>query len=252
MKRNKNRLIDLETSNQELIRYTYAGYDLYFLHGWFTAYLSAPNDSEEDLLIPDYLIIDESRIDNEASFSKTIDLLVDMYSGLAEALFDDNKPICPLIDFSAPTFFDTEAFTSVHFHNLLKWLYGYLAGFMAIGVEISESIDEDLVNQRFYPALFTLCVAFFYLERKAVLGDVDENNFKPDYEELARDLQQMWESQEGEADIDSLITAAVTELDLKDIAIAVNDIFYVVRRSDELKLAKQSINPLLGKLTTNH
>ena len=78
---------NLAALNQELKEYLYTGYDLHFVHGWFSAYLSAPSDSEEDLLIPTYLILDENKIKDEQEFASLVDRLVVVYSELADTIF---------------------------------------------------------------------------------------------------------------------------------------------------------------------
>ena len=70
----KTNSIDLEALNRELTTYFYRGYDLHFIHGWFCAYLSAPSDSEDDLLIPTYLIVDEDKIADEPKFAKLVEI----------------------------------------------------------------------------------------------------------------------------------------------------------------------------------
>ena len=44
--------------------------------------ISAPSDSEEDLLIPTYLILDEDKIKDEQKFASLVDRLVAVYSEL--------------------------------------------------------------------------------------------------------------------------------------------------------------------------
>jgi len=251
MKSKKNKELDLSLINQKLTSYTYSGYDLYFLHGWFAAYLSAPNDSEEDLLIPDYLIVEEEKITDEQLFSKLIDELVVLYSAMAESLFEGNKPIKPLVDFSNSSFYTPSSFSKEHMQNLLKWLYGYLAGFMAIGIDTESINDESLMEQRFYPALFTLCISLFYLD-KSIKNKSFSKEFDLDYQELLGDLKNMWESQDGEDEIEQTISDSIAKLDLADVATAINDIFYVIRKVDETKAAEQPSGKLLGQLTTRH
>ena len=251
MKPTKN--VDYAKLDTELKTYCYAGYDIHFLHGWFCAYLYAPSDSEEDLLIPDYLIVDEDKIKDEVVFSKIVDNLVELYSVMADSLYEQNKPIKPLIDINKPAFFDPLLFDANHKINLIKWLYGYLAGFVVIGLDVSEVIPDDkLLDEKFFPALFTLCIALFALDREIAQVDKVDEAFKVDYKELLEDLKAMWESEDNEADVDEQIANAIEHLDLMDVNAALNDIFYVVRRSDEIKNADADSGKLLNKLITKH
>ena len=249
----KKSTINLSEINQELKTYLFAGYDLHFLHGWFSAYLSAPSESEEDLLIPSYLILDEDSVAEEQKFAKLVDKLVNIYSDLAENIFENNKLIRPLIDFDKPNTFDPLLFTVENKRNLLVWLYGYLTGYLVLGNDVTEYItDEDMLEGKFYPALFTLCVAFISLSQ-----DVDKSfmsaKVADDFAELLGDLKSMWESEEDESDIDSLFAESIAELDLADVIGALNDLFYVIRVSDETRYAAQSHqNSLLGRLSTRH
>lgn len=249
----KKSITNFSELNRELQTYLYCGYDLHFVHGWFCAYLSAPSDSEDDLLIPTYLILNEDKIQDEVKFTKLIDKLVKVYSELADAIFENNKLIRPLIDFAKPNGFDPLTFTPEHKRNLLVWLYGYLTGYLALGGEISENIDdEQLLEEKFYPALFTLCVALFSLAGQVEVKFM-ESLVAEDFNELQDDLKSMWESEDGEADVELLFKDAMDELDLADIIGALNDLFYVMRVSDENRFAAQNHqNSLLGKLNTRH
>lgn len=249
----KKPLNNLSLLNQGLAAYLYQGYDLHFIHGWFCAYLSAPSDSEEDLLIPTYLILDETKIADEEKFTKLVDKLVKVYSELADAIFENNKLIRPLIDFAKPNGFDPLTFTNEQNRNLLVWLYGYLTGYLAIGGDITEyATDENLLEERFFPGLFTLCIAFFKLSQQVELSFMSPEA-SADFAELQADLKTMWESEDGEGDVEILISESIEELDMADVIGALNDVFYVIRVSDEARFAAQnSANPLLGKLTSRH
>lgn len=244
---------DLVKLNKDLCTYFWPGYDLYFLHGWFLAYLSAPSDSEEDLLIPMYLVLDESTIKDEIHFSKVIDKLVKLYTDLAESIYEDNKLIRPLVDFEQPIKSDLSLFTDADKQHLLKWLYGYLNYYLAMDTDITEQIDNtELRENKLYPALFTLCVALFKLAQDFDLDGACEE-VKQNFAELQLDLKEMWESEAGEQDIDKIIAEAVEKFDLADINRALNDVFYVVRTNDEQNLASSSVeNSLLNKLITKH
>lgn len=249
----KSQSPDLAQLNQELLAYVWPGYDLHFVHGWFTAYLSSPSDSEEDLLIPSYLIIDESKIADEQQFSRFIDKLVAVYSALADSIYEQNKLIRPLVDFTKPNSFDPLTFDAGQRKKLCQWLYGYLTGYLAIGTDITEyAYDHKLLDDKFFPALFTLCVAFFQLAGEIDWYGVDDK-VKADFSELEQDLKSMWESEEDEGELDEVIAEATGQLDLADIVGALNDIFYVVRVCDEHVHNQNSVNnSLLGKLATKH
>ena len=248
----KNTQANLAKLNQELVAYVWPGYDLHFLHGWFAAYLSAPSDSEDDLLIPSYLILDEDKIKDEQAFAKLVDKLVLVYTDLADSIYENNKLIRPLIDFAKPNSFDPLLFSLEHKRNLLTWLYGYLTGYLAIGGDVTEyATDEALLEDKFYPALFTLCIALFSLARE-VKCENQAANVSVDFAELEQDLLAMWESEDGE-DITAAIEDAIKELDLADIIGALNDLFYVLRVTDEKRFAeKEPATTLLHKLTTKH
>ena len=287
--------INLELLNKELLGYVWPGYDLYFVHGWFAAYLSSPSDSEEDLLIPGYLILDETKITDEQHFSRLVDQLVVLYSELADAIYERNKLIRPLIDFKKPNSFDQLSpdwlqLSKKSGRNLLNWLYGYLSAYLAISSDLEQYAVGDnldnLLKDKFYPALFTLCIALFSLTGKVhltaksdnslnisldaspsseinlddspdnssdgSLADISEN-VSNDLSELLIDIKSMWESIDGEGDIDEIIVSAIDKLKLADIVTALNNIFYVTRLIDENKF-NQSIPPnsLLSKLSTKH
>ena len=132
------------------------------------------------------------------------------------------------------------------------WLYGYLTGYLAIGGDITEyATNEQLLEEKFFPALFTLCVAFFSLARESDLGEMSAQ-VAEDFAELQIDLKSMWESEEDEDDVDELIRESIEELDLADIIGALNDVFYVIRVSDESRFAASGQNKLLNKLATRH
>ncbi len=256
MKKNNN--INLAAINQELVDYLYKGYDLHFVHGWFSAYLSAPSDSEDDLVIPTYLILDEEKIQDEDKFAKLVDKLIAVYSDLADSIFEHNKLIRPLIDFAKPNTFDPLKFTEEHERNLLVWLYGYLTGYLAIGGDITEyaitehSNNDKLLEERFYPALFTLCIALFKLTKTVNLNFMSQE-IAADFAELQVDLKTMWESEDDEDNVDELISDAIEEIDMADIIGALNDVFYAIRVSDESKFAANTQqNSLLNKLNTRH
>lgn len=250
----KNINIDLTKLNDELQLYVWQGYDLFFLHGWFVAYLSAPSDSEEDILIPSYLLLDEEQIKDEKQFAQLIDKLVAIYSQLSENIFEKNKLIRPLIDLERPNNFDPLSFTPEQTLNLFNWLYGYLTGYLALGGDIIEYANNDeFLEDKFYPSLFTLCVALFKLNEECSKANISPK-YAEDLQELILDLRAMWESEEDEASVDEVIAETMQELDLLDIPGALNDIFYVIRVCDENRYnTLQGQNTLLNKLSaTKH
>lgn len=249
----KKKASDLEVLNNEIKPYLFQGYDLHFIHGWFTAYLSAPSDSEEDLLIPTYLILDEDNIKDEQKFAKIIDKLINVYSELADNIFEKTKLLRPLIDFNKPNSFDPLLFSDEHKRNLLMWLYGYLTGYLVTATDITEcTTNEQLLEDKFFPALFTLSVALISLKSQVDLSfmSVDVKN---DFDELLVDVKAMWESEDNELPTDELFASALAELDLADIIGALNDVFYAIRVIDESQFANSTANnTLLNKLVTRH
>lgn len=250
----KKKVTSLSDLNNEIKSYLYAGYDLHFIHGWFSSYLSAPSDSEEDLVIPTYLILDEDSIQDEHKFAKTIDKLINVYSELADNIFEKNKMLRPLVDFNKPNSFDPLLFTNDHKQNLMLWLYGYLTGYLVTSGDVTEyAPNEKLLDDKFYPALFTLSVALIKLAKELPL-DFMSAEMKADFDELLVDVRSMWESAENDqAAVEDTFVSAIEELDLADIVGALNDVFYVIRLSDEKRFAStQTNNTLLGKLSTRH
>lgn len=244
--------VDLIELNQQFSAYCFAGYDLYFVHGWLCAYVSAASESDEDLFIPSYLIVDGAKLSNETeehAFSKLVDQLVSVYCDLAEAVFEKNKPLRPIVDFSQAN----SGLTKLELgqkRNLLLWLYGYLTGYLSIGGDISEYCkDETLLEERFYPALYTLCVAFFKLGQELDLSFMGDEA-KTDFAELQQDLQEMWESDEEGVAIEDIFAKETAAVELSSITTALNDLFYVIRISDEIRYAGNNhAVELLNKLS---
>ncbi|MDD3267339.1 MAG: hypothetical protein PHC75_09215 [Burkholderiales bacterium] len=246
--------INLEEINNEFKKYLHQGYDLFFIHGWFNAYLSAPSDSEEDLLIPTYLILDEDRIADENKFSKIVDKLVTLYSQIADSIFENNKPLKPLINFAKPNSFDPITFGDEESKNLLMWLYGYLTCYLVTSGEAAEYVtDEKLLEEKLYPALFTLSVALVTLSKSVTIDFMNEE-VKTDFLEIVDDVKSMWESEGNEnLSVDEVFAQVEDKLDLADIVGALNDIFYVIRVSDENRFANTpNDNTLLGKLNARN
>jgi len=170
---------------QQIELYFYKGYNLFFIHGWFCAYLSSPSDSEEDLLIPTYLILDEEKITDETKFIKVVDDLMVLYNDLA-----DKK-------------------------------------------------DEVLLDEKFFPAVFTLCVGLLLLNKDK---DISKTNLfaadvLEDFKEICDDVMSMWED-DGESLEDRLKEYSLSEV-TPNIVDALNSIFYVVRKSEEHRLDKK-------------
>jgi hypothetical protein len=245
--------LDLVTLNHEVSKYFFPGYDLYFIHGWFCAYLSALGESEDDLLIPTYLVLNEGSIDNEQHFDGFIGRLVELYSALADQLYEHNKPLCPLIDLSMPQKFATQTLDDNDKPSLLNWLTGYLNGYLVIGEDITElkDVDEELMEKRFYPGLFTVCMSLLKLVQEvgcASLGGSARDNFN----DVLEDARGMWSSEDGSAMVEQQIAAAIKKIDYNDLSAAVNDIFYVVRSCDEIRYNNPGSSKLLNNLVSRH
>lgn len=252
MSKQKNQSLNLSQINTELTDFCYEGYDLYFVHGWFCAYLSAPSDSQEDLVLPTYLVLNEDKITDEHKFTKLVDKLMEIYTDLADNIFEKNKLIRPVVNLTDNSY-EPDKFTLLQQQNLLKWLYGYLTGYLVLNGEVTDYItDEKMLDEKFYPALFTLCVALIKLVAENIEIKM-EAKIQEDFSELLADIKAMWESEEGEELTDSLFNEAMAALDYNDIVTALNDLFYVMRVSDEKRMqALHHQNSLLGKLTTRH
>lgn len=249
----KNKNNDLTQINQEICTYLFKGYDLYFVHGWFNAYLSSPSDSEDDLVIPTYLILDEDKISDENKFAKTIDKLIAIYSELSDNIFEKNKPLRPMVDFLKPNTFDPLMLDEETKQNLLMWLYGYLTAYLVTSGDVVEyATNQKLLDEKFFPALFTLCVSLTSLSTQVSL-DFMADDVKADFYETLGDIKSMWESEDDESSVEELFKNSMSELDLADIVGALNDVFYVIRVSDERRfIESQQKNGLLNKLTTRH
>lgn len=247
----KKKRVDLTALNQEISQYLYQGYDLYFIHGWFCSYISAPSDSEEDLVLPTYLILDEDKILDEQKFAKTVDSLIALYSELSDNIFEKNKLLKPLINFNEPNKFDPQDLSIEAQRNLLMWLYGYLTCYLVTSSDANEYItNEELLDEKFYPALFTLNIILVKLAQTVSL-DFMADNVREDFNELLVDIKQMWESDDETLVIEDMFAKLSGESEFDDIVSALNDVFYVIRVSDENKFTQQN-NSILNKLQTRH
>lgn len=247
----KKKRIDLTELNQELDQYLYKGYDLFFIHGWFCSYISAPSDSEEDLVLPTYLILDEDKVTDEQKFAKLVDKLIALYSELSDNIFEKNKLLKPLINLNEPNKFDPQDLPTEAKQNLLIWLYGYLTCYLVTSADVNEYIsDQNLLDNKFYPALFTLNILLVKLSQEVTL-DFLANNVREDFNELLSDIKQMWESDDENVVVEDLFAKMSSDSDFNDIVSALNDVFYVIRISDENRFTKQN-NTILNKLNTRH
>ncbi len=245
--------IDFATLNHEVSKYFFSGYDLYFIHGWFCAYLSALGESEDDLLIPTYLVLNESAIENEQHFEGFIGRLVELYTSLAEQLYERNKPLCPLIDVTMPQKFTRGIIESGDKQNLLNWLVGYLNGYLVIGEDITElnEADEELMDQRFYPALFTVCMSLLKLSKEVNLAYLS-GSARSNFNDVLEDAAGMWDGDEGSNGVEQQIAAAIQKVEYNDLISAVNDIFYVIRSCDEIRHSNATGSDLLNTLASRH
>jgi hypothetical protein len=243
---------DLVKLNKQTQQYFYKGYTVHFMHGWFCAYLAAPSDSEEDLVIPTYLILDEAKISNERAFAQFIDDLMLLYSEIADNIFEHNKLIKPLVNLTNRNSFPIDALTTDEKLNLQQWLYGYLCGHLVIGNDITEYCDDEkLLDEKFFPALFTVCSAFLLLDKEVEINSTLAATALDDYEEVKADLIEMWEVAEGQTILDQLVQASLTNI-LADLVAALNTLFSVVRTVDEARFSgNMQHHNLLNKLYQN-
>ena len=213
--------------------YFFKGYDIYFIHGWFCAYLSSPSDSEEDLVIPMYLVLDEEKIIDENVFTKFIDGLMDMYTDLADKIYEQNKLIKPLVNIEHPNNFLNNSPTELEQVNLLNWLYGYLSGYLSIGADITEYCTDDaLLTEKFFPALFTVCVCFLILNKQITANKYYTGDVLIDFNELCEDVTSMWEADDTASISDQVETTTLMD-GLNNLVQALSTIFFVVRKAEE-------------------
>lgn len=230
-------------SHDELIKvanqineYFYKGYDIHFIHGFIASYLSSPSDSEEDMVIPMYLVLDESTITDENKFTKFMDNLLELYKDLSDKIYEQNKLIKPLTNISHPNNFMNAEITIPEKTNLLNWLYGYLCCYLTIGADITEDCkDVDLLEKRFFPALFTICACFILLEREIGTSKLlYTEEALIDFNELKEDVINMWEDDENGSFLDGLNKYKLNEA-IEHLVEALNSVFFVVRKIEETK-----------------
>lgn len=245
---------ELTNLNKLSKNYFHQGYDVFFMHGWFSAYLSAPSDSEDDLIIPSYLIVDEENINDEKAFAKFVDEYMALYADLAESIFEKNKLIKPLVSIEVPNLADLTKLDSKTQSSLLVWLYGYLCGYLVVGVDITEYCDDfRLLEEKFYPALYTICVSFLLLDQLIDASTIFNEVAIEDYLDVKADILDLWESTDDGATILDEIKNINLDEALSDLSTALNAIFYVIRVSDEKRYNQQDGvgNPLLKKLVVH-
>ena len=241
---------DLALLNKETNKYFYKGYDIFFIHGWFSAYLSAPSDSEEDDVIPTYLVLNEEKVIEEQVFNKFVDQLMLVFGDIAENIFEKNKALKPLVSLDITNVNDN--LSAEEKHNLFIWLYGYLSGFVVIGSDITEYCrDDKLLDEVFFPALMTVCSALLLLAKELNPTQIFEESSLDDFNDLCLDLQDMWEAdEEGKTLVDTL-QGEKFSLTYTDLTDALTAIFFVVRTADEARVNQESINPLLKNLSVH-
>ena len=239
--------IDLPKLNIETAKYFYKGYDIYFIHGWFCAYLSAPSDSEEDDVIPTYMILDEDKISDEKVFTKFIDSLMELFSEIADSIYEKNKPLKPLVNLNNN---NIETLNEEEKHNLFIWLYGYLSGFIVIGSDITEyCTDDKLLDEVFFPSLMIVCSSLLLLEKEVNPKDLFAKQSLEDYNDLCLDIADMWESDENGKTLPETLEGESYSLSLTELSQALAAIFYVVRTADEVKVSEKAVSPLLKSLS---
>lgn len=248
----KSKAIDYIKLNKKANEYFYTGYDIFFMHGWMCSYLSAPSDSEEDEIIPCYLILNEENIKKEEEFTAFIDDLMLIFTELAENIYEKNKLIKPLINLSTPNNFNTDNLSDEEQKNLLIWLYGYLNGYLSIGSDITEYCnDEKLLDVTFFPALQEICGTLLKLEDKNSPSNIFSGTVLDNYNDVHKDIIEMWEEDEnGRTIVEEFHDKSLQTL-LNGLVNALNAIFYTVRIADEARLNSQSVSPLLKNLVVH-
>ena len=243
--------IDFTILNQQTGKYFYPGYDLYFMHGWFSSYLSAPSESEEDLVIPTYLVFDEDKDIDEASIAAFVDDLMYVYSDISDSIYEKNRQIKPLGSLLSPNDFSVEKLDKPQKIQLLTWLYGYICGYLVIGADISEYCqDERLLEDKFYPALYTVCAVFLLLEQSLNPESLFSATAFEDFQDVKADILDMWEDEGGQTILDEIKEINLDDA-LSDFINALNTIFYVIRVSDEARFAANNQNSLLKSLVVH-
>ena len=247
-----NGKIDFLKLNQQTSEYFYPGYNIFFMHGWFSSYLSAPSDSEEDEVIPCYLILDEDKINNEKVFAKFIDNLMLIFTQMADSIYEKNKLIKPMVNPAQPNNFNAENLSSEEKSNLLIWLYGYLCGYLTIGADITEYCkDNKLLDNTFFPALQSICSLLLLLESEIKAENIFSGEVLQDFKDLLIDIAEMWEADEVGRSLTDLVAEMVLSDSLNGLVKALNAIFYVVRTADEAKLNSQPATTLLNNLSVH-
>jgi hypothetical protein len=241
---------DLAKLNSKACEYFYQGYDIFFIHGWFSAYLSAPSDSEEDDVIPTYMILNEDKIADEKLFTKFIDELMLMFSDIADSIYEKNKSLKPLINLGSPNNFTPDSLTDDEKRNLLVWLYGYLSGFIVIGSDITEYCKDDkTLDEVFFPALSIVCSAFLLLDKEVNPKKLFTGQALDDYYDLCLDIEDMWERDENDKTLAESLHGVEYIVPVAELSNALSAIFFVVRTADESRINAQAVNPLLKNLS---
>jgi hypothetical protein len=239
---------DISKLNIEAQQHFYKGCDIFFMHGWFSAYLSAPSDSEEDDVIPTYLVLDEDKMSDEKAFTKFLDSLMDLFGEIADNLYEKNKALKPILNLNGAS--NSDNLTIQEKRNLFVWLYGYLSGFVVIGSDITEYCkDEKLLDEVFFPALITICSALLLLAKEVNPKDIFAPNALEDYNDLCLDLDDMWENDEGGKTFLQTLEGQEYTLPFSALCDALTAIFFVVRTADEARMSQQAVNPLLKNLS---
>ena len=236
-------------------KYCLTGYDIYFLHGWICAGLSTVGQIDDEEILPLSFILNETMLPNDdkhpdaPAFQKFLSGLAAMLEQLANAVFEDNKLIKPMVNIETPNVFEVttgvnpeiSALTDAELANLYRWLYGYLSGYLSFGVDIQDYCDnDDLLEKVYFPALFTLCVAFLLLDKQ--LNNNNCNNYfstEPDikefYDTFRDEIENMWESdvvneldQHEDMKLSESIKHFTLEMVLPKILESLNAIFSVV------------------------
>ena len=178
----------------------HSGYDIYFLHGWVTSALSAPNEIDEDDITPTYLMFQNpenmAQVENLETFMQE---LGDFCNTVIETTLSSNEPILPLVNLKSNSV-NFEKLTPDECRNLLSWIYGYLFSYLANWDNIGDYCkNEELVGELFFAPLLHLSATFILLDKEYDLSKGLDNDAKSDYADLKMDLRDMWTDDEGQS-----------------------------------------------------
>ena len=188
-------MIQLSAKMKEICN---GGYDLYFLHGWVTSALTAPNEMDEDDMTPTYLLFQHPEkmfeVDNLEAFMQDLN---DFCNQIVEDTLSSNDPIIPLVNLTQSPV-DLNKLNPDEERNLLSWVYGYLFSYLANWDNVADYCDDaDTIGNLFFVPLLHLSAVFFTLDKKYDLSKGLNEDAASDYADLKLDLYDLWNDDEN-------------------------------------------------------